>query len=80
MYTGMAALKNGSSKLEPPMAGLRLAAPSLEAKVKSPVSVAVAPAGVTAKVERRPREAIATPNFPRKFFFIIGFPPKESES
>jgi len=45
MYTGIAALKNGSSKLDPPMAGLRLAAPSDDAKVKSPVSVAEAPAG-----------------------------------
>src|ERR1017187_7377713 len=80
IYTGIAALKNGSSKLDPPVAGLRLAAPSLEANVKSPLRVAEAPALVTAKLERSPSVAIATPNFPRRFFFIIGFPPKESES
>src|ERR1700689_1532171 len=80
IYTGIAALKNGSSKLDPPMAGLRAAAPSADAKVKSPLRVADAPAVVTANVERSPSVAIATPNFPRRFFFIFGFPPKESET
>ena len=48
LNTGIAALKNGSSKLEPPIAGLRLAAPSAAVKVRSPFNVAEAPAVVTA--------------------------------
>src|SRR5664280_1045718 len=80
MNSGIAALKNGSSKLEPPIAGLMLAAASDDENVKSPLSVAEAPAAVTATVEIRLIVAIATPTLARKVFFILNFPPKESES
>src|ERR1035437_164474 len=78
LHTGIAALQNGSSKLEPPVAGLMPLAPLAAVKVKSPVRVAEAPALVIVKVERSPSVTSVTPNFPPSLFIISGFPPKES--
>src|SRR5665213_946180 len=74
----MACEKNGKSNVEPPIAGVKAAAPSDAAKVKSPVSDADAPAAPANTVERSPSVANATPNLPRKVFVIVSFPPKES--
>jgi hypothetical protein len=74
----MACEKNGKSNVEPPIAGVSDAAPSDAVNVKSPFSVAEAPAVPAIAVERSPSVAIATPNLPRKVFVMVIFPPKES--